>query len=541
MIAVWIEPVQMPLFKCAVVAVVALALGAWLWGFVPSLWRRRLAPWGMAAAIVAGIVCLCLSRAPDWDEMEHLHSSWLVDQGLWPYTDFWQHHSPLLWIVLGPLTRIMPHTSVALDLWRAVAFLASVAAGALVLVIARRLDPRPGVLLAASALWLGAAGPCEFHDLRPDLFANVCSLGAMALLISSRSAPAIFSSGALLAFAVSFTPKHAPLLAILPVVALWERLGPRGLVRMALLYFAGIVVGSLPLTLWLVRRDLVGDFLYWTVLYNKDPRLRLGGELPLALAVLVVAWLIKVRANRWGSLQAGHRVLVAAFATTMVMLFIQPFHKLLYGVQFFVLLASAVGAGEAVTFLNRLWRGRRRFLCGALVGLYLLPDVLVIYYWMPKGEYLIGREEIGTLMALAGNEPVVLVPPEHPAFARDATDLNQPWQWYKWLHKPEIKARLQGFVPRVMKARPVMVLAGASDARLPSPKVPSSPVRGALVERLHSVGIITEKEAIQLRCFLQANYTLVQVGRHYYWLRKDRPMLAGVHEVELEQEQEDQP
>lgn len=539
MIAVWIEPVQMPLFKCAAVTVIALAIAAWLWGFVPTLWRRRLAPWGLAGAIVAGVVCLCLSRAPDWDEMEHLHSSWLVDQGLWPYKDFWQHHSPMLWILLGPLTRVMPHTAVAMDLWRALAFLSSAAAGVLVLVIARRLDPRPGVLLAAAALWLGIAGPCEFHDLRPDLFANVCSLGAMALLISSRSAPAIFSSGALLAFAVSFTPKHAPLLAILPTVALWERLGARGLARMAILYVGGIAVGLMPLTLWLTRRDLIGDFFYWVVLYNRDPRLRLGGELPLALAVLVVAWLVKIRANRWWSLQPGHRVLVAAFATTIVMLFIQPFHKLLYGVQFFALLASAVGAGEAVTFLNRLWRARRRFLCGALVGLYMLPNVLVIYYWMPKGEYLIGRDEIGTLMALAGNDPVVLVPPEHPAFARDVTDLNQPWQWYKWLHKPEIKARLQGFVPQVIRARPVLVLAGANDARLPAPNVASSPVRGALVERLHSVDIITEKEAVQLRCFLQANYTLVQIGRHYYWLRKDKPMLAGVHEVELEEEQEE--
>lgn len=37
------------------------------------------------------------------DNIEHLHSSWLIWQGYLPYRDFFQHHNPLLWYLFSPL------------------------------------------------------------------------------------------------------------------------------------------------------------------------------------------------------------------------------------------------------------------------------------------------------------------------------------------------------------------------------------------------------------------------------------------------------
>ena len=37
------------------------------------------------------------------DNVEHLHSTWLISQGKIPYKDFFQHHNPLLWFVFSPL------------------------------------------------------------------------------------------------------------------------------------------------------------------------------------------------------------------------------------------------------------------------------------------------------------------------------------------------------------------------------------------------------------------------------------------------------
>lgn len=40
------------------------------------------------------------------DNIEHLHSSWLIWQGYIPYKDFFQHHNPLLWYMFSPLVAV---------------------------------------------------------------------------------------------------------------------------------------------------------------------------------------------------------------------------------------------------------------------------------------------------------------------------------------------------------------------------------------------------------------------------------------------------
>ena len=37
------------------------------------------------------------------DEFEHLHASWLVSEGLFPYRDFFEHHHPLIWYIFAPI------------------------------------------------------------------------------------------------------------------------------------------------------------------------------------------------------------------------------------------------------------------------------------------------------------------------------------------------------------------------------------------------------------------------------------------------------
>ena len=41
------------------------------------------------------------------DNVEHLHSSWLIWQGEIPYRDFFEHHNPLLWYLSAPLVAMM--------------------------------------------------------------------------------------------------------------------------------------------------------------------------------------------------------------------------------------------------------------------------------------------------------------------------------------------------------------------------------------------------------------------------------------------------
>lgn len=41
-----------------------------------------------------------------FDDLEHLHASFLVGKGLVPYKDFFEHHHPLLWFLFAPMTKL---------------------------------------------------------------------------------------------------------------------------------------------------------------------------------------------------------------------------------------------------------------------------------------------------------------------------------------------------------------------------------------------------------------------------------------------------
>lgn len=56
------------------------------------------------------------------DHAEHLHAAWLVWQGQIPYRDFFEHHNPLLWYLLAPLTAAFYQNALVLYAGRVVAF-----------------------------------------------------------------------------------------------------------------------------------------------------------------------------------------------------------------------------------------------------------------------------------------------------------------------------------------------------------------------------------------------------------------------------------
>ena len=45
------------------------------------------------------------------DNIEHIHSSFLIAIGQVPYRDFFQHHNPLLWYIFAPLTKLFEYNS----------------------------------------------------------------------------------------------------------------------------------------------------------------------------------------------------------------------------------------------------------------------------------------------------------------------------------------------------------------------------------------------------------------------------------------------
>lgn len=57
------------------------------------------------------------------DDVEHLHSAWLVFQGEIPYRDFFQHHNPLLWYLFAPLVGFFAYDLAIYDIVRVISTL----------------------------------------------------------------------------------------------------------------------------------------------------------------------------------------------------------------------------------------------------------------------------------------------------------------------------------------------------------------------------------------------------------------------------------
>jgi hypothetical protein len=118
------------------------------------------------------------------DELEHLHAAWLWNQGIAPFTGFFQHHPPAFWLLLRPL--VAGDSKDLLDLiinarMLSLAIIALTIGG--VYWLSLRLLGKPVALIAA-ALW---AMYCAFSVVtihaRPDMLMLLLMLGGTALTI----------------------------------------------------------------------------------------------------------------------------------------------------------------------------------------------------------------------------------------------------------------------------------------------------------------------------------------------------------------------
>ena len=167
-----------------IVPAMALLAGAF------ALWLRlaRSRGWGPWLALapafaVAGgaLLRVALTSGIDADESEHLHVSYLVGQGTFPYRDFRQTHTPLLWILTAPVLGLLPETPYVLFGFRTAALLAGLVSILCVAVALRPLASREPAWLACFALLaLSLSVVGETFRFRPDPFMVAASLGSLA-------------------------------------------------------------------------------------------------------------------------------------------------------------------------------------------------------------------------------------------------------------------------------------------------------------------------------------------------------------------------
>lgn len=118
------------------------------------------------------------------DTLEHLRASFFIGSGLLPYKDFFEHHNPLLWFMLSPLTKMLYGNLVIVPLVRSLALLGYFLCIYLIYLINAKFIYGKKAALISTFVLISLPIWFDIINIRPDIFMMLCFLGALYLFYS---------------------------------------------------------------------------------------------------------------------------------------------------------------------------------------------------------------------------------------------------------------------------------------------------------------------------------------------------------------------
>ncbi|HEX6097263.1 MAG TPA: hypothetical protein VF432_13120 [Thermoanaerobaculia bacterium] len=220
--------------------------------------------WGVLFGLALAWIAAQLHRGQPlgWDEVEFFRATKWTGEGLVPFRDFWEHHTPLQWLVFAPVGRLFAGgpgaASVVVLRWaQALAWIA-------ILFLTMRLTRGPSrwwalVLLLCAPLFVTSA-----IEYRVDVLGNLGFIAALVVALRGRW----IAFGALMSLAVLANMRLAPLVVFTAALLLvWKenrwRFNPR-----ALWMAAGVAMVAIPFVAWLFFTRAWDPFLKEILGYN---------------------------------------------------------------------------------------------------------------------------------------------------------------------------------------------------------------------------------------------------------------------------------
>jgi hypothetical protein len=445
------------------------------------------------------------------DDVAFLHFSWLISQGLVPFRDFWDHHSPFLAVVLSPFMKIAPQSPAIYDIARIMSGCMFVINASLGWFISRQVW-QDRARLSVYLLVVSSAGiMAHYLLLRPDLFMIFFMLAGISgsLEISRKGAVSCFLAGVAFGLAMSFVPKQY-LLVFLPAIAIFsgEQHGRAGKLTA---YCVGICAGIVPLLSYLAGAGILQDFLSWVIVFNAQA-LQVSVHIPLVLlAAGIWGASALMRRNRASRDMRAVVITYAFILSTISSLTTMTDQEGLYylALWYFICAIAASGAGipQLLGRVPSLWK--RSLIAGLVFGALLSPNCMLVWKYR-DANYAKGKKAMAELMKYTRQDQCVLVLPNHPVFARDATRLYSGWQFYFTTMFPVVRAdAMKGGIARcIMDSSPAVVICRYN--------------KKDFVLELYQRKLITSTEYKTLIGFLTTHYKQKQISDQVYYIRNDK-------------------
>lgn len=205
------------------------------------------------------------------DTLEHIRASYFIENGLLPYKDFFEHHNPLLWFMLAPLTKIFKRNLIIVDVVRTLSVVGYGVCIYLMYVINAKFLYGKKVAKYSTLLLLAVPVWHDIANIRPDIFMMICFLVALYLFYSYRekkNSMKLIVCYTLLSVSFLFLQKVLFLIAGFGVVNLWMLYKKEIRIKD---FIAACVIGSVPLVLfgiYLLYEGIFADWFYYNFTFN---------------------------------------------------------------------------------------------------------------------------------------------------------------------------------------------------------------------------------------------------------------------------------
>ena len=240
------------------------------------------------AVMAVGFASLIFVRYFDQDEFEHLQFSWLLSQGLIPYRDFFEHHTPLFHMLMLPAFWVFDANTVEGAMALPYVF-RLLAAGLALATIAATWRLAIQVSSSLTAALTAALLLCSRFFLHIGMEIRGDQLGALALLVSASALHSAFvvgraathpyarswlcASGFAAAIAVLATQKALfglPGLALAGVLLAQPTTPLRlpDISRLVLAPILGAALAVAPMLAFFAAHGALGDFVHYNFLLN---------------------------------------------------------------------------------------------------------------------------------------------------------------------------------------------------------------------------------------------------------------------------------
>lgn len=348
------------------------------------------------AALVLDLVLLSIFYAlvvayvptQNGDNIEHIHSSFLVSLGQVPYRDFFQHHNPLLWYIFAPLTHSFAYNSTITEIVCLISFFIFLKSLVYVYRIGAEFIGDKFWGLAAAAMAAVPGAKLYAIDFRPDNYMVFCLMGGLYYYfgyLKEKKCGKLVAAFCFFFFSFMFAQKALFPLAILGCTGLYFWYKKEILTKDMLKALIIPIIGSGLFLGYLIHYDMIK--LYYVSNYTFNLNLVEGFELSKVAAMppymewlCLFGWLGAI-----GSLFVKNKYLKIV-ALLFVAEFLQRrfyFSPYSYYYWLMVYLASLT----AILFWRKLNQYGRAFSLVLICGLYFwLYQASVFYYKFAKSE-----------------------------------------------------------------------------------------------------------------------------------------------------------